>query len=118
MDSQTRSDFVNAYTKVLTTAWNDEAFAARLESDPKAAVREFGLEVADSAELHLVRNVPVGQDEPDMDKQVQWWEAGEQTGHYELHIPHAPELDMTELTENDLEAVSAGYCCCCPCCCS
>lgn len=118
MDAQERSEFVNAYTKVLTAAWSDEAFAARLEQDPKAGIKEFGLEVPSAAEVHLVREIPVGHGEPDMDQQVQWWEDGRASGRYELHIPQAPELDMSELAENDLEAVSAGYCCTCPCCCS
>ena len=45
MDAAERSQFVGAYTKLLTNAWSDEAFAARVKTDPRPVLEEVGLSV-------------------------------------------------------------------------
>lgn len=117
MESRERAAFVAAYTKVLTAAWSDDEFAAHLESNPRAALAEKGLEVPEGASVNIVRNIG---GEPDLDAAVGLWEHGADSGIYELRVPNTPQIDTRELSEADLEAVSGGdtYCCCCsPCCC-
>jgi len=118
LDPQQRAEFVNAYTRVLISAWSDGAFAARLQSDARSALAESGLEIAAGGEIVIVTQAPEGSQEGNLDVQVALWETGLETGRYEFHIPETPVVDAAELSEGDLSDVAAGcnYCCC-PCCC-
>lgn len=117
MDTKERAAFVSSYTKVLTTAWSSEDFAARLEADPKPLLAEAGLRVPADARVQIVREVG---GEPSLESQIALWEQGMSSHVYELHVPDVPQLDTQELSESDLMAVSGGdtyyCCCCCPCC--
>lgn len=119
MTQQERAEFVNAYTRVLITAWSSGDFADRLVTDTKVALRECGIEVPAAATINLVRQIPEGHHEGSLDVQVALWERGIETGNYELHVPETPQVDTAELSESDLDSIAAGdfYCCCCPCCC-
>jgi hypothetical protein len=120
LNAQERAEFINAYTRVLITAWSSEEYARKLESAPSGALREAGLELPAGVEIVVVRTIPDGDYEPSLDRQIELFELGRTTGRYELHVPETPQVSMAELTEGDLEGVAAGdsiYCCCCPCCC-
>ncbi|MFD8384387.1 hypothetical protein ACFV2X_38695 [Streptomyces sp. NPDC059679] len=118
MEPRERSAFVSSYTKVLTNAWSDNDYATRLETEPRAALAEQGLELPTDATVKIIRNM---EGDPDLEAQVALWEAGKTTGVYELRVPNSPQLEDRELSEADLKGVSASdttYCCCCsPCCC-
>jgi len=118
MEPRERAAFVSAYTKILTAAWSNEDFAAKLNSQPTSALVEHGLTIPAGATVNIVREIG---GEPDLETQVRLWEAGKASGRYELRVPSTPQIDTRELSEADLEAVSGGgntYCCCCsPCCC-
>ena len=119
LSPQDRTAFVNAYTRVLITAWSSEEFAQRLDADPKATLRENGLDIPADAEVVLVRTIPEGHHEGSLDVQIALWERGLETNVYELHIPETPQVDTAELTEGDLDSIAAGLTvrtCCCPCC--
>jgi len=122
LSPQDRTAFVNAYTRILINAWSSEEFAGRLDSDPKATLRENGLEIPADGEVVLVRHFPEGQPEGDLDVQIALWERDLESKVYELHIPETPQVDTAELTEGDLDSIAAGditiYACCCPCSCS
>src|ERR1700736_3409212 len=45
LSPQDRTAFVNAFTRVLINAWSSEEFAGRLDSDPRTALRESGLDI-------------------------------------------------------------------------
>jgi hypothetical protein len=117
MEPRDRAAFVSAYTKVLTAAWSNDAYAASLSANPRAALAEKGLAIPASATVTVIRETA---GDPDLEAQVRIWENGKASGHYELHVPSTPQLDTRELSEADLEAVSGGntYCCCCSPCCS
>jgi hypothetical protein len=117
MEPRERAAFVSAYTKILTAAWSNEAYAARLESQPAAALAEHGLGVPGGAIVNIIREIG---GEPDLEAQVRMWEKGKTTGQYDLLVPSTPQIETRELSEADLEAVSGGdnYCCCCSPCCS
>lgn len=119
MDPQQRTEFVDAYTRLLITTWSSEEFAIRLDTDMHRALQECGLAVPADAIVERVRDIPEGQRDGGLDVQIEAWERGLETGHFYLHVPETPELDIAELTEGELEGVAAsGYycCCCCPCC--
>lgn len=121
MEARDRTAFVRSYTKVLTAAWSDDEYAARLEADARGALAEQGLETPEGTTVRIVRNVG---GEPDLEAQVALWESGAATGEYELRVPGSPQMGMRELSEADLQSIARGaqldttYCCCCsPCCC-
>ncbi|MFI6507298.1 hypothetical protein ACIBCT_06815 [Streptosporangium sp. NPDC050855] len=122
---QERAEFINSYTRTLINAWSDESYSARLSANPREALAESGLTIPSGSEVVIVRHIPDGHEEGNMDVQVALWEKGMESGVFELHIPETPVVDATELSEGDLAAVTAGtqlpsdscYYCCCPCCC-
>ena len=79
-EEQRRAD----YAKVVARAWNDEAFKAKLMSDPHAALAEHGVEVPAGTTVKVVENT-------------------KDTLH--LVLPPAPE---GALSEEDLEKVAGG----------
>jgi hypothetical protein len=120
MSLRERAEFVNGYTRVLISAWSDETFAQRLDSHPAAALRECGIDMPAEAVIDVLRAIPEDEQEGNLDFQIEAWERGIETGHYQLHVPYTPQIDTAELTESDLDSIMAGTrlcCCCCPCCC-
>jgi hypothetical protein len=121
MDSQERADFLNAYTKLLVNAWSDEDFAARLQSEPRTALAEVGLEIAAGATVEVLTVAAAHENESAqeaaLEEQIGFWEQGAATGVYKLHVPNEPQVEGEELSESDLMSVAGGGCCCCPCCC-
>ena len=119
MDPAGRKQFISSYTKVLTTAWTNEQYASRLQSEPKVVLAEAGLEVPESATLQILTE---SGGDPNIDQAVDLWEEGSTSGTYKLYVPPEPQYETGELDEADLEAVVGGgtsACCCCssPCCC-
>ncbi len=118
---QEKDEFFASYTKVLVAAWTDEEYAQRLDADPAQALREYGLEVPEGSELIVTRVIPEDAGEPSEDAAIQKWVSGRTTGVYTLSVPATPALDLTELSEADLMALTGGWsvscCSSCPCCC-
>jgi hypothetical protein len=119
LSPQARAEFVNAYTRVLVTAWSNEDYAQKLNTNPREALAEAGLNVPADAEIVLVRTIPEGTRDGGLDLQVELYEQGLSTNRFELHIPETPQVDTSELSEGDLEGIAAGdvNCCCTPCSC-
>jgi hypothetical protein len=117
LDPRARAEFVNAYTRALISAWSSDEYAAKLATAPHAALAEAGLPIPADAEIVVVRTIADGHRGGDLEVQVALWETGLATGRYEFHIPEATPIDTAELSEGDLDAVTAGLGCCCPCCC-
>ena len=74
-----------AQADFLHRVWTDDAFAARLEGDPKAVFAEMGRRIDDEVEIRVVR---------DTDK----------VKH--LHIPAAPSEG--EISDGDLAGAQGG----------
>lgn len=120
LSPQDRAEFVNSYTRALITAWSSEEYASKLAQNPREALAEAGIELPADSTVDVVRAIPDGPREGSVDIQVELYERGLETGHFEIRIPEVPQIDTSELTESELEGVAAGmdiYCCCCPCCC-
>jgi hypothetical protein len=116
MDDADRASFVASYTKILANAWSDDSFRQRLVDDPKAALAENGLEVPEGGTVTVVNSVA---GDASLDEQVELWDEGTKTGNYRLYVPAEPQVDTSELSDNELKAAAGGdtYCCCCsPCC--
>ena len=112
-----RSTFVKSYTKILTNAWSDDTFKARLNEDPKSVLDEYGLSVPATATVNIVSSTA---GEGSLDDQVNICQEGESSGTYTLYVPEVPQVEAGELSEAELDTVSGAgdsYCCCCsPCC--
>src|SRR3954447_18986928 len=118
LSEQQRSDFVGAYTRALISAWSNEEFAAKLESNPRAALEESGVELPANARITVDRSDPSESHSGSLETQVALYEQGLSSGEFEFHIPRTPQVDMTELDDSELAGVAGGmdiYCC--PCCC-
>lgn len=57
-----RKEIANRYAKLVARAWADEAFKAKLMSNPAAVLRDFGFDVPQGKEVKLI--------ETDMDKTI------------------------------------------------
>lgn len=121
MSDSARQEFLRRYARLLAAAWTDDEFGDRLDADPAAAAREFGIEVPAGSRLTILREIPVDAPAGSEDGAISLWEAGERTGNYVLSVPQSPMVDNSELSDDDLLALAAGFsitlCCCCPCCC-
>jgi len=121
MELTEQEEFVTAYTKVLVSAWTDQEYAGRLESDPAQALAEHGLTVPEGAEVVVTRVIPEDSSGGGVEVAVGKWEAGKISGTFVLSVPATPQVDLSELSEDDLLSISGGlsisHCCCTPCCC-
>jgi len=79
-------NFRAGYAKVVARAWNDEAFKARLLSDPRAVLTEAGVEVPAGVTVKAVENTK---------------------DTLNLVVPQAPAEG--EISDEDLERVSGGF---------
>ena len=81
----TQEQALKAQVEFLNKVWTDAAFRARLESNPKAVLKEMGGQVPDDLEIKVVR---------DTDR-VKY-----------LHIPSPPPEG--EISDADLEQAQGG----------
>ena len=79
------ADTLKAQVDFLNKVWTDEAFRARLDRDPKAALEELGGQIPDNIEIKVVHDTD--------------------TVKY-LHIPAPPTEG--EITDADLQAAQGG----------
>jgi len=74
----------NPYGQLIAKAWSDEAFKKRLLADPKAAMKEVGMDAPEGVEIEVVEST--------------------QEKAY-LVIPPKP---VGELSDEDLDKVAGG----------
>ena len=114
-------EFVAAYTRVLVASWTDDTYAARLDTNPRDALAEQGLHVPAGAQLILTRVIPASHHDGGVEVAVDKWAAGRTSGVYVLSVPASPEVELGELSDDDLLSISGASmlsCCCCTPCCS
>ena len=117
--------FLQCYGNLLVQAWGMPALMERLKADPKAVLKEFGLDAGDSKVNYLVPGQPnnLSITEPSAESQAELWNHGLTAGEIDLYIPDSPPEDAgsTELSDEELMEVAGGWsiscCCCSPCCC-
>lgn len=106
-NEQDKQEFVDAYTRVLVNAWSSDEFSALLQSDPRTALSDAGLEVPEGVEVKVIRGA--GGSEADLapqerlSKQYERWAAAEETGEVIVFVPATPRVDMKDLELSDLE---------------
>ena len=74
----------NPYGQLIAKAWTDQEFKARLKADPKAAMKEVGMDVPEGVDIEVV-------------------ESTQEKAH--LVIPSKP---VGELSDEDLDKVAGG----------
>ena len=118
LETREREEFVRAWGNVLMKTWEDDDFKQRFQSDPAAVLNENGVAIAEGASVELVEP-PEGAG-PDLDKQIEAYEAGQESGNYTFYVQESNQVETQEVSEQELEGVSAGACCssvlsCCCC---
>ena len=83
-----------AWSRIVARAWDDDDFKGRLLSDPRAVLREHGIETEDDI------RVSVGVEEPD--------EPVGPDGLLHLILPSPP----SDLSEEELLPTGVAYCGC------
>jgi len=86
-----REELQREYARIIAKAWSDEEFKGRLLADPKAALKEEGIDVPEGITLRVFENTPT-----------------------EFNFILPPKPDSSELREEDLAQVGGGiqYGCC------
>jgi hypothetical protein len=98
------SMFIRNYSLLLASVWGNEAEAARLIGDPTAYASSKGLPVDPGAVVRLDRTPHEGLFIKD-DLIADWTAT---SGVHILHAPDAPAVGLDDLTDEDLDSVSAG----------
>ena len=83
----------NALAQLFAACWKDEALKARFMADPKAVLKEHGLDVPDNLDVKVVEN-------------------NENTVHITLPAPPARHLDLSD--DELSEAAGGSYLSRCP----
>lgn len=106
-------DFIVGYTRILTQAWSSEDFCERLASHPRQVLADNGLEIPRNTVVRIVRSSDA---EPDLQAQIEMWQQGAVTGKYILHVPYLPQMDVSDLSDEELGDLAGGAagCCCSP----
>jgi hypothetical protein len=103
-DTEYGPSFIRTYSNLVADVWRSDEEEARLTADPTAYAIEKGLPVAEGATVVLDRTQPEGLYH--RDTIVEDWT--KQAGVHVLHVPAIPLVDLDELSDAELDAVSAG----------
>jgi hypothetical protein len=118
LETKEREEFVRSWGTILMQSWEDEDFKRRLHEDPRVALAENGIQIHETAEIVL--EVPPAGAGPDLDRQIDLYAQGRESGKYVFYVQESNQLETQEISERELEGVSAGACCssvlCCCCC--
>jgi hypothetical protein len=96
--------FINNYSALLIGVWTSEAEAAKLAEDPAEYARQKGLPVGPNAVVRIDTTPPEGLFHKD--EMIADWFATPDV--HVLHAPATPVVDIDELMDADLDAVSAA----------
>jgi hypothetical protein len=98
------SEFDRAYQGLLAKVWGDEAALAALLADPKQFAVEAGLPIDPAATVTVDRSQP-----EDLLTRTEILQAFHGTpGTHVLRVPEHAPIDLSELTDEDLELIAAG----------
>jgi hypothetical protein len=103
--------FVHNYSKVLVQAWTDTNYRSLLESNPAAALSQYGLVTQPGATIKVVEEVGGSGNLQD---QFKAWQTGQTSGSYTLYVPSKPQLGQG--SDPGMATEDSYCCCCCPCC--
>jgi hypothetical protein len=96
--------FLNTYLNLMGEVWHSDEEEAKLLRNPTAFAIEKGLPVMPGATVQLDRSQPEGLLRSD--DVIRDWTST--PGTHVLHVPAEEIINTGELTDNELELVSAG----------
>jgi hypothetical protein len=105
MDAVSKPAFVAGYTRILAQTWSSAEYSERLESDPRVVLAESGLATPADAQIEIIRS---GDADPHLDVQIALWNAGSVTGRYVLHVPYLAQIDLTQISDEELGDLAGG----------
>ena len=118
LEAKDRESFVRSWGNVLTRSWEDDEFRSQLQANPADVLNQNGVAIQDGAQVELVS--PPADAGPDLDAQIREYEQGQESGTYKFYVQDENQIETQEVSEQELEGVSAGACCssvlsCCCC---
>jgi hypothetical protein len=118
LEAKDRESFVRSWGNVLTRSWEDDEFRSQLEANPAETLNANGVSIQDGATVELVS--PPADAGPDLEAQIREYEQGQESGTYKFYVQEENQIETQEVSEQELEGVSAGACCssvlsCCCC---
>lgn len=111
MNREERSQFISAYSKVLTQAWADDKYMQKVKTDGAAALREAGLKLPGNVKVNVKGQGGSGT----LEDQLKLYEQGVKSGSFDLYVPAQPAMKDGELSDTQLESIAGGADCCCSC---
>jgi hypothetical protein len=111
MNREDRSQFISAYSKVLTQAWADDKYMQKVRTDAAGALRDAGLKLPANVKVNVKTQGGTGT----LEDQVKLFEDGSKKGSFDLYIPAQPSMKDGELSDQQLESIAGGSDCCCCC---
>jgi hypothetical protein len=97
-------EFYRAYSTLLAAVWSNEDELTKLLADPTRYAIDKGMPVAEGATVQVNRTD--GDALPRKEEVAAEWTAT--PGVHVLRVPSTAPVDISELTEAELDAVSAG----------
>ena len=102
---------LSAYGEVAQRCWRDDEIRDSVLADPRSAFGEFGWEIPEETRVEL-EFVDCSSDRVEMldaEGVAAYWRRSIEAGDLRIGIAEEPpDVDFAELTERELEGVSAG----------
>lgn len=96
--------FIRRYSELMTAVWASDQELTKLLNNPTQYAIEKGLPVAPGATVKVDRTQPQGLFQKSTI--IEDWSST--PGSHVLHVPATPLIELSELTDAELDTVSAG----------
>lgn len=107
--------FKDAYVRLVTRAWSDDAYRDAVLADPLTHLRESGFEIPDGAVVRVDTDDFSSHPDAGLDGAAEWWDKDADRGIYRIALPANAPVELAELDERELNGLAGGVCCSCCC---
>lgn len=107
--------FKDAYVRLVTRAWSDDAYRQTILDDPAATLRDAGFEFPENAQVRVDTDDYASHEGTGLDAAADVWNRGHQDGIFRIAVPASAPVELAELDEQELAGLAGGVCCSCCC---
>lgn len=105
MDVVSQSDFINCYTRVLSSILHSSSARSQLLRNPRATLAQMGLQIPMEAEVDITE---CSTPEPDLRRQLSLWVEGFTSGRFIFMVPNNKSDEYSEICDSDLGDLAGG----------